>query len=391
MIAAAVPRREHALAVLHADLSAGARRFVAWVQEHADWRTGLMPREVSSRGMACELRAGHRQTKRHGAELRRAGWLAVVDRGPRGEPRYALTTPTRPLRWIDEETLDCDVSEFDDAPPVEPAPRIDATWWGRAKELAAGVVRGVSRTWTGEEAGREREEQNVRPQAHLHTDRPTAARRGASAFDRQRGGDSASPRCGADGDRGMARGHVAGGDAPPTGPSCARCGGPVEPQRHCYAIPTCYRCLPPPDPIPVAPWPPLHEDSTEPSLDLDVEPVNGAFHVGLTFSEAEWRERAALPGYMRTPGGRAGPGDDAPHRRVELAYRQAYFARFGVQPAIGKPGHSAIKRLIDALGVDRVLDVIREQIDGAPPWRRAPITVQTLASHWPRYRVGATG
>jgi hypothetical protein len=30
---------------------------------------------------------------------------------------------------------------------------------------------------------------------------------------------------------------------------CA-CGRDVEPARHCYAIPTCYACLPPPAPLP---------------------------------------------------------------------------------------------------------------------------------------------
>ena len=37
---------------------------------------------------------------------------------------------------------------------------------------------------------------------------------------------------------------------PPPEPICAVCGGPVEEARKCYAIPTCYRCLPPPPPIP---------------------------------------------------------------------------------------------------------------------------------------------
>lgn len=32
---------------------------------------------------------------------------------------------------------------------------------------------------------------------------------------------------------------------------CARCGRTVEPERECYAVPTCYACLPPPDPLPV--------------------------------------------------------------------------------------------------------------------------------------------
>jgi uncharacterized protein YeaO (DUF488 family) len=32
---------------------------------------------------------------------------------------------------------------------------------------------------------------------------------------------------------------------------CASCRRPVEPARHCYAIPTCYACLPPPEPLPI--------------------------------------------------------------------------------------------------------------------------------------------
>lgn len=34
---------------------------------------------------------------------------------------------------------------------------------------------------------------------------------------------------------------------------CHTCGKPVEPVRQCYAVPTCYACLPPP--------PPLREDA----------------------------------------------------------------------------------------------------------------------------------
>lgn len=37
------------------------------------------------------------------------------------------------------------------------------------------------------------------------------------------------------------------------GPSCVCCGGSVEADRHCYVHPTCYRCLPPPEPVPVLP------------------------------------------------------------------------------------------------------------------------------------------
>ena len=32
---------------------------------------------------------------------------------------------------------------------------------------------------------------------------------------------------------------------------CRKCGRTVEPERECYAIPTCFACLPPPPPLPV--------------------------------------------------------------------------------------------------------------------------------------------
>lgn len=128
-------------------------------------------------------------------------------------------------------------------------------------------------------------------------------------------------------------------------------------------------------------------DMTEPPLGLDTEPVPGAFHVGRTYSAAEWRARQAVPAYERTPEGHRGPGDDAPHRRVELAYRQAFHRRFGLQPVITPRDHVAVKTLIDNLGLDKTLDVIRERIDRAPRWRRVPITVQVLAAEWPKWRV----
>jgi hypothetical protein len=34
--------------------------------------------------------------------------------------------------------------------------------------------------------------------------------------------------------------------------ACTQCGLPVEDGRKCYASPICYRCLPPPDPLPIA-------------------------------------------------------------------------------------------------------------------------------------------
>ena len=33
--------------------------------------------------------------------------------------------------------------------------------------------------------------------------------------------------------------------------ACRSCGAPVEEARRCYAVPTCYTCLPPPPPLPV--------------------------------------------------------------------------------------------------------------------------------------------
>lgn len=34
-------------------------------------------------------------------------------------------------------------------------------------------------------------------------------------------------------------------------PRCVKCGATVEPARKCYAIPMCYACLPPPQPLPL--------------------------------------------------------------------------------------------------------------------------------------------
>lgn len=123
-------------------------------------------------------------------------------------------------------------------------------------------------------------------------------------------------------------------------------------------------------------------------LDLDADPVPGAHHVGRTYSVDEWRERQATPAYMRAPEGPRGPGDEGAHRRVELAYRAAFHRRFGLQPTVTPRAHVAIKVLIDNLGLDRTLDVIREAIDEAPRWRKVPITVQDLAKRWVMWREG---
>jgi len=34
---------------------------------------------------------------------------------------------------------------------------------------------------------------------------------------------------------------------------CVKCGHEVEPSRRVYVLPTCYACLPPPEPLPIAP------------------------------------------------------------------------------------------------------------------------------------------
>jgi len=37
---------------------------------------------------------------------------------------------------------------------------------------------------------------------------------------------------------------------PATTPPCVECGEPVEDERVIYARPTCFACLPPPEPLP---------------------------------------------------------------------------------------------------------------------------------------------
>lgn len=41
---------------------------------------------------------------------------------------------------------------------------------------------------------------------------------------------------------------------------CVECGQVVEKERECYANPTCFKCLPPPEPLPVIPFPKKSED-----------------------------------------------------------------------------------------------------------------------------------
>jgi len=43
-------------------------------------------------------------------------------------------------------------------------------------------------------------------------------------------------------------------ELPPVDPRilCVQCGRIVELQRRCYVIPTCYKCLPPPEPLKIA-------------------------------------------------------------------------------------------------------------------------------------------
>jgi len=46
--------------------------------------------------------------------------------------------------------------------------------------------------------------------------------------------------------------------------ACTQCGKPVEPERECYAIPTCYACLPPPKPLKTVA---LRAAPSEPAMD----------------------------------------------------------------------------------------------------------------------------
>jgi hypothetical protein len=62
-------------------------------------------------------------------------------------------------------------------------------------------------------------------------------------------------------------------------PRCVRCNGTVEPERHDYAQPTCYRCLPPPEPLPVRAVTPLAD----------------------TFGPAVAPQNLALPDYLLAP------------------------------------------------------------------------------------------
>lgn len=124
-------------------------------------------------------------------------------------------------------------------------------------------------------------------------------------------------------------------------------------------------------------------DMTEPPLDLEADPVPGAWDAPRLYTRDELAELNDTPSHMRPPDGPRGPGDAAPHRRIELAYRQAFFAAFGVHPIVAPKDHRHIKTLLDNLGLDRVLAAIRDTI---VPGRYTQTTIQQLAMHWPKYR-----
>lgn len=117
MAVLAVPRRDHALAGLKSGIDPLWRRVVEWVREIGDYRTGLVHRHISMRGLAAELRATVEAVKAAVRRAKRRGLIAVWKRGPLGMPYFALVTPDRPLC----EGAPSPVAE---APPAlrEPAP-----------------------------------------------------------------------------------------------------------------------------------------------------------------------------------------------------------------------------------------------------------------------------
>jgi hypothetical protein len=87
---AAVPRREHALDVLKAGTDPLWRRVVEWVREFCSYRTGLVHRHISMRGLAAELRVTVEAVKAAVRRAKRRGLVAVWKRGPLGMPYFAL-------------------------------------------------------------------------------------------------------------------------------------------------------------------------------------------------------------------------------------------------------------------------------------------------------------
>jgi hypothetical protein len=367
--AIAVSRHEHALALIHADLSALGRRVASWIAEACNWRTGLMPRFISARGLSRELRADHREARRALAEVKRAQLLDVAERGPLGVPRYALRTPTKPLRWIDDE-LDCDVTELEEPPPVEvpvepevaPPAGTAGAIWQRVRELAAGVVAGVVQSTSP--AGPEptfvpRPQFAAEP---IYRPLPPGVRVPVEMGQRGRGG--APTRVGG------ALGWLDPGPEPQARyrPPERRASSPFDAlaaldddefasaediarlrregrldDAHSARDVQRERRTSTPD-----------DDSTEVPLDLDVDPVEGARHVGQLYRSREEAIAARkLASCVPT-----GPADEAPHRRIELLWRRYEVEGHGWACVPLGDAHDAIRWLLATLGLDEVEELI---------------------------------
>lgn len=99
---------------------------------------------------------------------------------------------------------------------------------------------------------------------------------------------------------------------------CARCGDLVEPARRCYAVPTCYVCLPPPEPLPIAgkPQPDPCPECGGPKGD----PLNRNAYGVRCFSCGEMADARAHEAAGEPPA--AEPPDDPTARRVRDALEE---------------------------------------------------------------------
>ncbi|HVE12152.1 MAG TPA: helix-turn-helix transcriptional regulator [Elusimicrobiota bacterium] len=75
---------------------------------------------------------------------------------------------------------------------------------------------------------------------------------------------------------------------------CNGCGGVVEEARKVYAIPVCYKCLPPPPPIPVAPWPPAKTPDPAPDPQAGEANPLRAMREAAGLSQAEAAARVGM-------------------------------------------------------------------------------------------------
>lgn len=60
---------------------------------------------------------------------------------------------------------------------------------------------------------------------------------------------------------------------------CVECGRPVEAPRRCYAQPTCYACLPPPEPLPVIPVPDSIRETSSPQAEAILAALRSHKHL----------------------------------------------------------------------------------------------------------------